>query len=197
MKKFVRLAIIIFIIILPLIPIIYLSWTFYRDRDIVHERSYFLPELGLYVKQITPGKSRYSYMVVSRDSTAILSRESDFARTYRGRDGIVWYVFKDAPDTLFYGTWWITCPTNEVSFHFRQNKDSIIHALERGDTCALKLKICAFATVPADFPDWDLVFWSTSDSLKTKRIKPKYREYPLSSELDSFLKEIEYPYYSY
>lgn len=194
MKRIVRLSIIILIIILPLIPIIDLSWTFYRDRDKVHERSYLLPELGLYVKQITPGRSRYSYMVVSRDSSTILSRESDFARTWRGNDALTWYIFEEFPDTLYYGTWWKTCPTNEVRFHFSQSKDSIIDAIDRRDSCALKLKCYAFSTDATSLPDSDLRFWSTSDSLKTKRIKPRYREYPLSADLDSFLKEIEYPY---
>ena len=194
MKKIVRLSIIIAVIILPLIPILILARSFYRDRNKVYERGYLLPELGLYVKQITPGRSRYSYMVVSRDSSAILSKESGFVRSWRGNDAPTWYIFEDFPDTLFYGTWWKTCPKNEVVFHFSQNKDSIIDALEKHDSCAMKLKCYAFYTDATSFPDSDLFFWSTSDSMKTKRIKPRYREYPLSSELDSFLKEIEYPF---
>lgn len=96
MKIFKRFLLLSLLIVTVLIVSIYVSW------DAEKEKTYYFPQIEMYLKVHKPPLSKYGYVVFSKDSTFTFSEDIDFVRIYKSEVSEVRFIFNPKEKNRFY-----------------------------------------------------------------------------------------------
>ena len=147
-----------YFLVLLLLIIMCLIVYLYNYSHSEKERTYYFPQIGIYMKVYKPIFKNYGYVFFSKDSIFSCSEDSDFVRIYKSEVSSVDFIIRPLDNKKIYVVdRWNNAEINQVNFDIRK--------INREDTTFFEQENIA--------------------GLKTQRLKSQYFEIFIEGYLQS------------
>ena len=130
MKKF------IFFILFPLLIAAVFIVYIYVSAAMEKDKTYYFPQIEIYLRVYKPPFNKYSYVIFSKDSVFTFSENIDFVKIYKSKTNWINFVFNPAENNKFYIVdRWNNTQVNQVDF--------TVEKISRKDTAFFEQEVIA------------------------------------------------------
>ncbi len=106
-----------FFLLIPLLVLTVFFVYLYISANMEKNKTYYFPQIEIYMKVYKPPFNKYGYVLFSKDSIFSFLENSDFVKVYKSETSSASFVFNPAENNKFFITdRWNNTQINQVNF---------------------------------------------------------------------------------